>query len=50
MRMIDDAPKEATASMQRDIIDGKPSELYNQNEAVVRLGNNVGITLSLIHI
>ncbi len=44
MRMIDDAPKEATASMQRDIIDGKPSELYNQNEAVVRLGNKVGIT------
>ena len=43
MRMIDRAPADATASMQRDIIDGKPSELYDQNEAVKRLGVEAGI-------
>ncbi|HUV59590.1 MAG TPA: ketopantoate reductase C-terminal domain-containing protein, partial [Desulfatiglandales bacterium] len=32
-----------TASMQRDIMDGKPSELKSQNGAVVRLGQEVGV-------
>ena len=40
---IDTLPEEGTASMQRDIIDGRPSELNEQNGAVVRLGNAVGI-------
>ncbi len=43
MAMIDAAPPEATASMQRDIMQGKPSELYNQNDAVTRFGDAVGI-------
>jgi len=43
MKMIDASPAEATTSMQRDIADGFPSELYNQNEAVVRLGSANGV-------
>ena len=43
MGFIDTLPEEGTASMQRDIIDGRPSELNEQNGAVVRLGNAVGI-------
>lgn len=40
---IDNLPEQATASMQRDVAAGKPSELATQNAAVVRLGseNNV---------
>jgi 2-dehydropantoate 2-reductase len=33
----------ATASMQRDIIAGRPSELEYQNGTVVRLGRQAGI-------
>ena len=40
---IDTLPEEGTASMQRDIIEGRPSELNEQNGAVVRLGNAVGV-------
>lgn len=43
MKMIDEAPAEATASMQRDIMVGKPSELYSQNVAVARLGREAGV-------
>ena len=42
MTFIDRLAPGATASMQRDIIDGKPSELEAQNGAVVRLGQEVG--------
>ncbi len=35
---IDSVPAEGTASMQRDIMDGKPSELNEQCGAVVRYG------------
>jgi 2-dehydropantoate 2-reductase len=35
---VDKLPPEATASMQRDILDGRPSELKWQSGAVVRLG------------
>jgi 2-dehydropantoate 2-reductase len=38
MNSIDNVPEQATASMQRDIAAGKPSELATQNAAVVRLG------------
>jgi 2-dehydropantoate 2-reductase len=34
---------DATSSLQRDIIDGKPSELDAQLGAVVRLGRDVGV-------
>jgi len=43
MEFIDTLPEEGTASMQRDIIEGRPSELNEQNGAVVRLGNVVGV-------
>lgn len=43
MKMLDDAPAEATASMQRDIIAGKPSELHFQNVAVSRLGKQFDV-------
>jgi len=43
MEFIDELPEEGTASMQRDIIEGRPSELNEQNGAVVRLGNDLGV-------
>jgi len=42
MALIDDLPPGGTASMQRDIIAGRPSELETQNGAVVRLGQEAG--------
>lgn len=38
MNYLDSLPYEGTASMQRDIEDGRPSELESQAGAVVRLG------------
>jgi len=38
MGFVDQLPFEGTASMQRDIAEGKPSELESQNGAVVRFG------------
>ncbi len=35
---IDSLPPETMASMQRDIIEGRPSELESQNGAIVRMG------------
>lgn len=43
METIDGLPADATASMQRDVMDGRPSELEAQNGAVVRLGGQAGI-------
>ncbi len=40
---IDHLPPEATASMQRDIMDGRPSELHEQSGAVVRFGERVDV-------
>ncbi len=40
---IDGLPPEATASMQRDIMAGNPSELEAQNGAVVRMGRQLGV-------
>lgn len=47
MRIIEGLPPAATASMQRDINDGLPSELYAQSGAVVRLGREVGVDVPL---
>jgi 2-dehydropantoate 2-reductase len=44
MAVVDNAPPESTASMQRDIMEGRPSELASQNGAVVRLGREVGVS------
>ncbi len=43
MEFIDSLPPEVTASMQRDIMNGRPSELEVQNGAVVRLGQEAGV-------
>jgi 2-dehydropantoate 2-reductase len=47
MALIDGLPEGGTASMQRDIIGGRPSELESQNGAVVRLGQEVGVDVPL---
>ena len=44
---LDSLPPNGTASMQRDIMEGRPSELEAQNGAVVRLGEAVGIETPL---
>ena len=41
---VDNLPPGATASMQRDIIEGRPSELEAQSGAVVRLGEEIGVS------
>jgi 2-dehydropantoate 2-reductase len=43
MGFIDGLPPDGTASMQRDIMEGRPSELESQNGAVVRLGTEVDV-------
>jgi 2-dehydropantoate 2-reductase len=40
---IDQLPPEGSASMQRDIMDGLPSELNEQSGAIVRYGKIVGV-------
>ena len=47
MAFIDALPAEGTASMQRDVMAGRPSELEAQNGAVVRLGEEAGIATPL---
>lgn len=43
MAFVDNLQPGSTASMQRDIMEGRPSELEAQNGAVVRLGGDVGV-------
>jgi 2-dehydropantoate 2-reductase len=43
LAIIDKLPEETMASMQRDILEGRPSELGSQNGAVVRQGLEGGI-------
>ena len=43
LRFVDGMTPEGTASMQRDILEGRPSELESQNGAVVRLGAAAGV-------
>ncbi len=43
LSFIDGLPAEGTASMQRDIVDGRPSELDAQSGVVVRLGQQLGV-------
>ncbi len=43
MDFVDSLPPAGTASMQRDIRSGRPSELEAQNGAVVRMGKQVGV-------
>jgi 2-dehydropantoate 2-reductase len=43
LAFVDGLPAEATASMQRDLLEGRPSELEQQNGAVVRLAGAAGL-------
>lgn len=43
MDTLESFPPNSTTSMQRDIVDGLPSELDAQNGAVVRLADEVGV-------
>jgi 2-dehydropantoate 2-reductase len=47
LAFMDALPATATASMQRDILAGRPSELEAQNGAVVRLGAEAGVDTPL---
>jgi 2-dehydropantoate 2-reductase len=40
---IDELPADATASMHRDLVDGRPSELDELVGAVVRLGRDAAV-------
>lgn len=44
LSFVDNLPEGVTASMQRDILEGRPSELGSQNGAVVRLAAKRGVT------
>jgi len=43
LKFVDGLPEGMTSSMQRDIMDGRPSELEALNGAVVRLGREAGV-------
>lgn len=43
LAFVDNLPDGLLASMQRDILEGKPSELASQNGAVVRMGAELGV-------
>lgn len=43
LRRIDTLPEDATTSMYRDIVDGRPSELHELIGAVVRLGREAQV-------
>lgn len=43
LAFVDALPENATASMQRDLMEGRPSELEAQNGAVVRLARAAGL-------
>lgn len=47
MQRIDSLSPDSTASLQRDVLEGKPSELDAQLGAVVRLGKSAGVATPL---
>jgi 2-dehydropantoate 2-reductase len=47
MRLIDGLRPEGTASMQRDVMAGRPSELESQNGAVARMGREANVPTPL---
>jgi 2-dehydropantoate 2-reductase len=47
MALFDSLPEGGIASMQRDVMEGRPSELDAQSGAVVRLGDEVGVEVPL---
>ena len=47
LEFMDTLPPNGTTSMQRDIAEGRPSEIEAWNGAVVRLGGEAGVAVSL---
>jgi 2-dehydropantoate 2-reductase len=47
LAVVDTVPPDATASMQRDVAEGRPSELIDQPGAVVRLAQAAGVSVPL---
>jgi 2-dehydropantoate 2-reductase len=47
MKFLDTFPASGTTSLQRDLADGKPSELEYWNGAVVRLDREIGVSTPL---
>jgi 2-dehydropantoate 2-reductase len=47
MDFVDNLPIDATASMQRDILEGKPSELESQNGYIARRGTELGVPVPI---
>jgi len=47
LAFMDSLPANSTTSMQRDIAEGRPSEVDAWNGAVVRLGRKAGVAVSL---
>jgi len=47
LAFMDSLPANGTTSMQRDIAEGRPSEVDAWNGAVVRLGRKAGVAVSL---
>lgn len=47
MAFVDSLAPDGTTSLQRDVVDGKPSELEAWNGAVVRLGREAGVPTPL---
>ncbi len=47
MAFVDTFPEDATASMQRDLMEGRPSELEAQTGAVLRLAEASGVAVPL---
>jgi 2-dehydropantoate 2-reductase len=47
LAFLDGMPAESTASMQRDVMEGRPSELEAINGAVVRIGHRTGVDVPL---
>jgi 2-dehydropantoate 2-reductase len=43
LALVDAMPRGSTTSMQRDLVEGRPSELSEQTGAVVRLGKQAGV-------
>ena len=43
MKRIDSLPETMVASMQKDIMEGRPSELESQTGAILRMGKRLGI-------
>lgn len=44
MERLDASPADMLASMQKDVIEGKPSELESQNGAIVRMGRALNVS------